>query len=276
MSIGKAIAGFLWAVLWIAGLGGVAYYFYYQKLPCKQPIEYKIGTLDARFGVSEADFEKDITQAAGLWSQAEGKLLFVYDPNNKSSDLTINLVYDTRQQTSQEEAKQKAAINEVSQQAANIKAQYTSLQQQYTAAQKEYEQMVAQYNQKPSRDARSTLEAKRQEVNGLADQINSLIAQYNTLVKEININVNAINTDGLTGTQFEEGVYISDSSGQRINIYQFDNQTAFIRVLAHELGHSIGLDHNDNIDSIMSPINQSKSLSLSPEDLQELKTECGM
>lgn len=277
MSVVKRIVGFVWTLVWVAGLCGVGYFFYYEKLPCKQPIAYKIGTLDPRFGVSESDFEKDITQASGLWSGAAGKLLFVHDSHGA---LTISLVYDTRQQTSQEEVTQRAAINQTSQNAAQIKAQYMALQQEYTTASQTYEQLVAQYNQSPNREraagARAEIEVKRLQVNTLADQINSLIKQYNGLVDQINANVSAINNDGLTGTQFEEGVYIADAQGTRINVYQFDNKTAFIRVLAHELGHAIGLEHNDNIDSIMSPVNQSKSLSLSPEDLAALKTECGI
>jgi predicted Zn-dependent protease len=88
--------------------------------------------------------------------------------------------------------------------------------------------------------------------------------------------VHTINNNGLVGTQFEEGVYISDKEGKRINIYQFDNNIDLVRVLAHELGHSLRLQHNANTNSIMNPLNQGQDLSLSPEDLQELKTACGL
>jgi hypothetical protein len=292
---------FVWSVAWVILVAGVGYFFYFEKLPCQTPIGYKIGTLDPRFGVTQSQFLQDINQASTIWGSAIDKKLFVYDPNGS---LTINLVYDTRQAATQEAQTLTTAIDQTTNVADSVKQQYSALEQNYQTAQAAYNTQLAQLTQAQSAynssvdywnkkggapaaqyatlqtqkstlvDQQNALEAQRQQANNLATQINALIDKYNLLVDHINTNVSAINNDGLTGSEFEEGVYISDAQGTRINIYQFDNQTYFIRVLAHELGHALQLQHNSNPDSIMNPVNQSQSLVLSSQDLAELKTEC--
>jgi hypothetical protein len=297
----KLFAALLWAVL--LGFVGYLAYQHYHNLPCQNQIEYKIGALDPRFGVSQSTFLADIQQASSLWSNAEGKKLFEYNPQGS---LTINLVYDDHQKITQQEDALTTNIDQNKQVADSVKQQFTSLRDQYNAAQAQYQADLAAFNQAqtdytrqvtywnekggaPPKEyaalqeqknalstQRASLEDERLKVNGLAEQVNALIDKYNLLVSHINTTVDAINNDGLTGTEFEEGVYISDDAGERINIYQFNSKTYFIRVLAHELGHSLGLGHNNGPDSIMNPVNQSKSLALSAQDIASLQAECGM
>ncbi len=280
------------------------YFTYFAKGPCDAPIAYKIGTVDSRFGVTADAFKTDVAQAADIWNQSIlQKNLLTYDPNGV---VTINLVYDNRQALTQREQTLNANINQTSQTADSIKQEYSALKAQYTEAQQVYATQLASFTEaqtsynaevdhwnsvggapKPQYDVLSAeknslatkqaaLEQQRQNVNQLADAVNAYINKYNLLISYINSDVSAINNDGLAGTQFEEGVYISDASGKKINIYQFENHVDLIRVLAHELGHSLGLGHNPNPNSIMNPVNQSTSLTLSVDDLQALKTECGI
>ena len=288
-----------WFVLFVF----IGFYSYFQKGPCETPIEYKIGAVDPRFGVSQGDFQNDINQASEIWGKAISKQLFKYDPNGS---LIINLVYDTRQQITQKEKILNANIDQNSQTADSVKQQYSSLKEDYQIAQQEYTGQLARFNQAqddynnqvdywnnaggaPETEynqltiekdnlltQQNLLEQKRQQVNQLSDEINAFIDKYNLLVDNIKSDVSTINNDGLTGTQFEEGVYISDNSGTKINVYQFENKIDLVRVLAHELGHSMHLEHNTNPSSIMNPVNQNNNLILSPNDFQELKTECGL
>ena len=56
---------------------------------------------------------------------------------------------------------------------------------------------------------------------------------------------------------------------------QGSNRNRLIRLLAHELGHSLGLHHSDNPEAIMYRLIQSDSLELAPDDIAMIKARCG-
>jgi hypothetical protein len=77
--------------------------------PCSKPIIYYIDNFDPRFGQSEDQFIDNLNTASKIWSNAYGKELFRYSKEeaNKMSDLSrrklsVNLIYDQRQQTTEQ------------------------------------------------------------------------------------------------------------------------------------------------------------------------------
>ena len=278
-------------------------YLLLPPAPCEAPIAYRIGEVDPRFGLTEDSFKADVERANRIWESSIGRDLFAYDPEGA---LIVNLIYDERQELTEKEQELSAEISATSEVADSVKRQYALLRAQFNQTEEEYNVRLsafsthqAAYNAEveywngkggapkgkfealaKEKDAllaeRDALEEKRQAVNQLADEINAYINKYNLLVAHINTTVSAINNDGLAGTEFEEGTFISDKDGTRINIYQFADTTDLIRVLAHEFGHALGLPHNANPDSILSPVNQSDALTVSAEDLEELKKLCSL
>lgn len=288
-------------VIGVALVGGS--YFYFHKEPCEAPITYQIGVVDPQFGISAEEFKSDIARATGIWGEPRGAPLFAYDPEG---EVTINLIYDIRQEATDKEKVLSATIDQTSEAANSVRQQFYALKAEYEQASAKYTAQIQAFNQaqaaynaqvehwnsaggapKAQFDAltrekerlfawRDTLEGMQQEVDRLAEAVNAYISKYNLLVARINANVNEINNDGLAGTQFEEGLYTVDKDGERITVYQFSDKTDLIRVLAHELGHALALDHNENPDSIMNPVNQSETLMLSSEDSEALKVRCNL
>ncbi len=270
--------------------------------PCAQPITYSIGQFDTKFGISKAEFLRTIDEASMVWENSISKDLFEY---SDKGDVKINLVYDYRQnvtdqlhslddnidsgKASYEAAK--AKYNSLLTTYKQMKSDYESASEIYNQHKADYESKVAYWNQKggaPKRDY-NELETQRQNLNAeaealnqklnllknITDQLNTAVSELNRLAKEFNIQVGTYNTVGSSaGREFDEGEYVSDRNGERINIYQFENQIKLQRVLAHELGHALGMDHVDNSRSIMYRSNVGTNQNPSKEDLAELKAVC--
>jgi predicted Zn-dependent protease len=230
--------------------------------PCSQPIPYTLGTFDTQFGISKEYFVAALAEAEAIWEQPLGLNLFVYKPTDTAlHDLKINLIYDYRQQATSKLASLGIVVKNDQASYDALKIQYTTLQAQYLAAKKDYEL--------------SKQEATRLKINEMVTEINALVVVLNQLAATLNISVNQYNTvNGARGESFEEGVYISDGLNKEIDVYEFSNRAKLVRVLAHELGHALGLDHVTDPKAIMYSLNQGNNEVLTQADLNELKIKC--
>lgn len=250
--------------------------------PCDRPITFRIDTVDKQFNLSHDKFIADAETAAAIWNKqsfsankAEGKNLFVYDPNGK---LSINLIFDQRQA----EANQ---INQLDKQLANQKSSLDSQIQDYKNQVADLKKRLADYNAKVQswnsqggappdvydqlNKEGADLQAEANRLNDLAKKLNLSSENYNVGVGQLNNVISDFNAD--LEKKPEEGIFMGDQ--ERIEIYFNNNQPELIHTLAHELGHALGLAHVNSQKSIMYPYT-TQTVSLTNDDLAEVNEAC--
>lgn len=279
---------------------GAGIFYYQQTSTCNDPLAYDIGSLDTRFGISKEKLLKTIKESEGIWEKNTGKNLFDYQAGGK---LKINLVFDERQATTVQ-AKQSE------QQITTSRASYDILLQQYKSLESSYKSSLSSYDYRVNQLAQEldsynirvaeankkggatpqeyqSLEKERQYIqtqkaeldnerltlNEKAAELNALGDRVNELAKEFNIEIDIHNQRFGEAKEFDQGDYINN----RINIYQFNGFSDLRLVLAHELGHALGLSHVENPKSIMYYLMDKQDLNnpvLSKEDREALLKRC--
>ncbi len=306
---------YIQAIIIFAAIVGAGFYFRgpiedfiapleNRYLPCYRPIAYSIGSFDPRFGLTKESFLKALATAEAIWEKPISKELFVYTPDG---GLKINLIYDIRQEATTKLAKLGLVVSNDKTSFDALKTKYDALQGTYPSdraalekrisafmeRKNKYEQEVANLNKRnrakqgnvtwldTERDWINqeilNIRRLRDDFNAKVDEINSLAIVLNSLAKSLNIKMEEFNqVGGVLGGEFTAGTYQSGPSGREINIYQFDDRAELIRVLAHELGHALGLEHMENTDAIMYRLNNDVNEKLTSDDLTSLKKLCGV
>lgn len=271
---------------------------------CEEPIAYTIGTLDRKFGLTQKEFLNALSQAETIWEGPLGMELFAYEP--ESGKLLVNLIYDYRQETTDTLSDLGVVLEENETTYKVFQAEYAELKTTYESAKdvynaraeafneinRAYEEAVEIWNDGPRTSraqfnklekSRAALEAEaaaleilEARLNEAVGEINALVERLNRLAARLNLGVEAYNTiGGSRGESFTGGAYYSAEGDRGIDIYEFSSRDKLVRVLAHELGHALGLDHNNNPEAIMYYLNEDDAGVLSETDLSALKALCG-
>lgn len=259
-------------LLWLACLVGLVGWFWYTRYdtPCHQTLHYAIGRFDTQFGESQADFLQAASAAEAVWEEPTGFPLFQYDP---AASFKLNLIFDDRQQATNDQQQLEHEINDGSASFDSKKAAYDAERADYDRRSAALKAQIDHYNAAggaPS-DVYDQIEAERRSVNALADELNRLGEQLNAQALALNLKIDSLNTR--VGRVFDQATY----TGKDINLYEFKSQQDLVLALAHEFGHALTLEHVSDPKAIMYYLLQEQDPehpALTDADLSALREAC--
>jgi hypothetical protein len=270
--------------------------------PCQEPITYRLGKVDERFNLSREEFRTAVNMAGAMWGKPFYRDLFREETDGA---IEINLIYDYRQEATDRLKKlnykidrSRGSYEELKSRLENLKAEYEQKKAGLGSDLNAYNAKVNALNAETESWNRrggapqsvhtrliegknelvplsDNLRVRQEEMKTLVDTINSVVVVINEIAADNNLTlVDQQNIGNTLGREFCEGVYEYKNGKRSITIYQYDTEYRLVRVLAHELGHALGLNHSKSGDAVMYHLIQSESLTLAADDIAALKSHC--
>ncbi|MBI5644878.1 matrixin family metalloprotease [Candidatus Kaiserbacteria bacterium] len=272
--------------------------------PCTVPISYRIGSIDSRFGISNAQVLDALRHAESTWEKVAGRDLFRYVPEGDAV-ITVRFVYDKRQATTErlkdiglsldsDLASYHALEAKYRTYKSAYESKHSTIEQEsaaFTARASAYEREVKMWNARGGVNAsaaerldrersalesiQADLEARSRTLQKDADTVNALVDELNHMARALNSNVATYNKVGTSvGDEFEEALYEKRAGQESIEVYEFDGPERLRRVLAHEFGHALDIEHVDDNRAIMYRLNQGTNQVPTRADIEALQSVC--
>ncbi|MDZ7694463.1 MAG: matrixin family metalloprotease [Balneolaceae bacterium] len=240
---------------------------------CDQPLTYRIEHIDKRYNIDKAKVIEAMRKVNSAWSDAVGKNLLVY---RKTGKVGIHLIYseeqheiDSERQLLKRIENEKQRYEEMKKSYQELTSTYNSKLEQYKKNLSEFNELLENYNAKVSSwnakggvpkenqqdlkvekmrldQLKNNLDQQRQSINELGQKVNRFSERLNSQAEQQNALVYHYNKRFNKEKKFNQGNYINAGGQKKIYIYQFDDFNNLKMVLAHEVGHALGLDHVDN------------------------------
>lgn len=272
---------------------------------CDEPLTYRIGTIDSRFGLSENEVREAMQEAASLWSDATEAPVAYY---SEDGGIDVEFVYDDRQKLVMGEMQFREQIESEQNRTDRLQNEYEQKKDEFERKSEAYEQLadrttleldnlnewvkeknanggftqederVFEQRKEEVEKLQNRVKDERTELDRLAREVNEAVDRLNRMIEENNTMIDRYNEEFSGENRFTKATYRNSPSGGTITVNQFLNKRDLILVLAHELGHALGLGHGENPESVMYPQlgiqDVSPILQLSREDRRAILDKC--
>jgi len=275
-----------------------------SSAPCSEPLELRVGTLDDRFQIDHITLKNALRDVADLWSSAMEEPVVVY---SEDADLTVDLLYAEEQQLTDGERQFRDRLQSESTSIEVLERRVNEGEHRYQREARNYEvemeqlqvsidrlnqwvnihnrngglneDELRQYEYRKASIDKKSAELEKMQANLMKDTeiLNRMISELNRRIENKNDLVDEYNRTFTGERKFTQGAYEWNQTGEKIQVFQFSSLDELKLVLAHEVGHALGLQHVENPSSVMYYLmgNQKvNGLALTGEDIEALKAIC--
>lgn len=282
-----------------------------SSVPCAVPLRWRLAGIDTRFGLSRADAEAALRDAFGLWQTDVGGTLFAADEVGHP----ISFEFDERQASAQRRRAERDAASVIGGELETMRASFEEHQALHRREGTAYEDAVAAYgvrtrtlneeiaswNQRRDMpdsvrtrlggerdilaDHRRNLDRRWEGIEEGNEALSAESRRLNRQVEEYNQAQERLDRVPIGREQagrYDEEVTTRDGQVEdirrQIRVFRYDSARDLVIILAHELGHALGLGHANVPGAVMSEVSTFEenhaTPRLHPRDVEMLDAIC--
>lgn len=264
---------------WFTWLPGVARHSF-AHADCGIPIHFALGEVDPRFGFDRDTLMAALVEAASLWQAYADAVLFLESDHRFA--MTVGLHFDERQQAANTRRSLRGGIELDRRQLEADEAMLQHWSARIEAARRAHERDAEELARRVQRheaevqawnaDPARRTEARQRALETESAALRAALAELERIGADMSADIEAYNrragdararadtfrsrvgryNSASSAEPVESGRYsYSREQGRRIDVFRAESHDELVWVLAHELGHALGIGHVEEPGAIM-------------------------